>query len=335
MSTKDQTRITRPARRRASGDVSRAHDAAWPYGHARSAQRRYARGRVFRGASGGEKDRAWTYLPYGPYADPAVFKADIATKAQLNDALFFAILDNSTGEAVGTPGLSPHRADAPCDRGWAHFVYPLHAAHDRRTEAQYLFAAVFDALGYRRYEWRCDDLYATSKRAAARFGFTFEGVFRQHMIIKGRNRDTAWFSMLDVEWPARRAAFERWLDPANFDPEGRQKVSLSEPECGIKRRHVGVQVDRRSPDLSATRDPSNCAATVGARSVRFTSTRPVSAQGRSSRLDLCPLLALPSCFKTNHSTRVWSHSYRLPASGLRSLPPRRERRCRWAPCAVE
>ena len=82
------------------------------------------------------------------------------------------------------------------------------------------------------YEWRCDDLNAASKRAAARFGFTFEGVFRQHMIIKGRNRDTAWFSMLDVEWPARRAAFERWLDPANFDPEGRQKVSLTSLNAG-------------------------------------------------------------------------------------------------------
>ena len=80
--------------------------------------------------------------------------------------------------------------------------------------------------------WRCDDLNAASKRAAARFGFTFEGVFRQHMIIKGRNRDTAWFSMLDSEWPARRAAFERWLDPANFDAKGRQKVSLTSLNAG-------------------------------------------------------------------------------------------------------
>ena len=96
------------------------------------------------------------------------------------------------------------------------------------TEAQYLFASyVFDTLGYRRYEWRCDDLNEASKRAAARLGFTLEGVFRQHLIIKGRNRDTAWFSMLDSEWPARRSAFERWLDPANFDAEGRQKASLT------------------------------------------------------------------------------------------------------------
>ena len=96
------------------------------------------------------------------------------------------------------------------------------------TEAQYLFARyVFDDLGYRRYEWKCNDLNAPSKRAALRLGFAFEGVFRQHMIVKGRNRDTAWFSMLDSEWPARRAAFERWLAPENFDAAGRQKISLS------------------------------------------------------------------------------------------------------------
>jgi RimJ/RimL family protein N-acetyltransferase len=101
------------------------------------------------------------------------------------------------------------------------------------TEAQYLFAAyVFDALGYRRYEWKCDDFNAPSKRAAARFGFMFEGVFSQHMIVKGRNRDTAWFSMLDSEWPARRAAFERCLDPANFDAAGQQKVSLMSLNAG-------------------------------------------------------------------------------------------------------
>jgi len=101
------------------------------------------------------------------------------------------------------------------------------------TEAQYLFAAhVFDALGYRRYEWKCNDLNAPSKRAALRYGFTFEGVFRQHMIVKGRNRDTAWFSMLDSEWPRRREAFERWLDPANFDSAGRQKTSLMSLNTG-------------------------------------------------------------------------------------------------------
>jgi RimJ/RimL family protein N-acetyltransferase len=95
------------------------------------------------------------------------------------------------------------------------------------TETMYLMARhVFEDLGYRRYEWKCNALNAPSRRAAVRLGFTFEGVFRQHMIIKGRNRDTAWFSMLDSEWPQRKAAFERWLDPSNFNAEGRQKVSF-------------------------------------------------------------------------------------------------------------
>jgi hypothetical protein len=88
---------------------------------------------------------------------------------------------------------------------------------------------VLEELGYRRYEWKCDALNAPSRRAAERLGFTFEGIFRQHMIVKGRNRDTAWFSMLDSEWPARKAAFERWLDPENFDTAGRQKRALERP----------------------------------------------------------------------------------------------------------
>jgi RimJ/RimL family protein N-acetyltransferase len=96
------------------------------------------------------------------------------------------------------------------------------------TEAQYLLARyAFETLGYRRYEWKCDSLNAPSRRAAARYGFIFEGLFRQHMIVKGRNRDTAWFSMVDSEWPRRKANFERWLAPENFDSEGRQKVSLA------------------------------------------------------------------------------------------------------------
>ena len=96
------------------------------------------------------------------------------------------------------------------------------------TETQYLLARyAFETLGYRRYEWKCDALNAPSRRAALRYGFTFEGIFRQHMIAKGRNRDTAYFSMLDTEWPSRKRNFERWLEPDNFDREGRQKVSLA------------------------------------------------------------------------------------------------------------
>ena len=106
---------------------------------------------------------------------------------------------------------------------------PGDAAHDRRHRSAVSVRAPrrSTTLGYRRYEWKCNDLNAPSKRAALRLGFTFEGVFRQHMIVKGRNRDTAWFSMLDGEWPARRAAFEQWLAPGNFDSSGRQRISLS------------------------------------------------------------------------------------------------------------
>jgi RimJ/RimL family protein N-acetyltransferase len=97
------------------------------------------------------------------------------------------------------------------------------------TEAQYLLARyVFETLGYRRYEWKCNALNAASQRAALRFGFTFEGVFRQHMIVKGHSRDTAWYAMLDSEWPLCKAAFEHWLSPENFDAAGRQKASLAE-----------------------------------------------------------------------------------------------------------
>jgi len=111
-----------------------------------------------------------------------------------------------------------------------HLVYsPALQRTPLATEAQYLLARyVFETLGYRRYEWNCDALNAASRRAALRLGFTFEGIFRQHRIAKGRNRDTAWYSMLDSEWPARKAAFERWLAPDNFDADGRQWTRLNE-----------------------------------------------------------------------------------------------------------
>ncbi len=183
---------------------------------------------LFRAANGGDKDRVWTYLADGPYGDAAAFKAAIATKAQSADPLFFAVLDNASGLAVGYQNLmridATHRA---IEVGNVLYTPALQRTVGA-TEAQYLFARyVFDDLGYRRYEWKCNDLNAPSKRAALRLGFVFEGVFRQHMIVKGRSRDTAWFAMLDTEWPARRAAFERWLAPDNFDAAGRQKVSLT------------------------------------------------------------------------------------------------------------
>ena len=184
---------------------------------------------LFDGANGGDKDRVWTYLFDGPYADPAVFRANIAAKAQSTDPLFFAVLDNASGAAIGYQTfLRIDPANRVIEVGNILYTPAMQRAAGA-TEAQYLFAQyVFDQLGYRRYEWKCNDLNAPSKRAAERFGFTFEGIFRQHMIVKGRNRDTAWFAMLDREWPERKAAYERWLAPGNFDAAGRQKVRLSE-----------------------------------------------------------------------------------------------------------
>jgi RimJ/RimL family protein N-acetyltransferase len=183
---------------------------------------------LFEGANGGDKDRVWPYLFDGPYTDRADFRANIEAKAKSEDPLFFAVIDKASGVAVGYQTflrIEPqHRV---IEIGNIMYTPKMQRTMGA-TEAQYLFARyVFDELGYRRYEWKCNNLNAPSKRAAARLGFTFEGVFRQHMIVKGRNRDTAWFSMLDSEWPARRTAFERWLAPENFDAAGRQRISLS------------------------------------------------------------------------------------------------------------
>jgi RimJ/RimL family protein N-acetyltransferase len=183
---------------------------------------------LFEGANGGDKDRVWSYLFDGPYADRAAFRANIASKAASEDPLFFAVVDNASGNAVGYQTflrIEPrHRV---IEIGNIMYT-PAMQRTIGATEAQYLFARyVFDELGYRRYEWKCNSLNAPSRRAALRLGFSFEGVFRQHMIVKGRNRDTAWFSMLDSEWPARRAAFEQWLAPENFDSSGRQRIALS------------------------------------------------------------------------------------------------------------
>jgi RimJ/RimL family protein N-acetyltransferase len=183
---------------------------------------------LFEGANSGDKDHVWTYLFDGPYTDRAVFRANIDAKAQSEDPLFSAIVDQANGKAVGYQTfLRIEPAHRVIEVG--NILYtPAMQRSIGATEAQYLFARyVFDELGYRRYEWKCNNLNAPSKRAALRLGFSFEGVFRQHMIVKGRNRDTAWFAMLDSEWPARRAAFEQWLAPDNFDASGRQKVALS------------------------------------------------------------------------------------------------------------
>lgn len=170
----------------------------------------------------------WDYLPYGPFDDPDSFAAFLAGSCLGDDPLFYAVRDIVSGQSVGM--ASYLRIDPPqgvIEVGHIHFS-PALQRRPTATEAMFLMMRqVFDDWGYRRYEWKCNNLNAGSKQAALRLGFSFEGVFRQAAVVKGRNRDTAWFSVLDSEWPARRAAFERWLDPANFDSAGRQRASLA------------------------------------------------------------------------------------------------------------
>jgi len=173
-------------------------------------------------------DAVWTYLStYGPFADPEKFSRWLASRVALDDPYSYAIVAAS-GRALGIATLMEIRpAMRVIEVG--HIVYSPALQRSRLgTEAQYLLARyAFETLGYRRYEWKCNALNAASCRAALRYGFVYEGTFRQHLIAKGRNRDNAWFSMLDREWPARKAAFERWLAPENFDADGKQTLSLS------------------------------------------------------------------------------------------------------------
>lgn len=182
---------------------------------------------LWEGTRGAENEVLWAYLFAGPFTDRAEFDAYLIARSVAEDSLTFAILDNASGNAVGHAALMRmepvHRS---IEVGNILYTPALQRTREA-TEAMYLMARhVFEELGYRRYEWKCDALNEASRRAALRLGFTFEGVFRQHMIVKGRNRDTAWFSMLDGEWPVRKARFERWLDPSNFDASGRQRSSL-------------------------------------------------------------------------------------------------------------
>ena len=171
----------------------------------------------------------WEYLPYGPFESEMMFRAWLTERATTSDPLFYAIIDRTSGRALGMASfLRVEPSHGVIEVG--HIWYSPALQRTRlATEAMYVMARhVFDDLGYRRYEWKCNALNEPSRRAAVRLGFTFEGVFRQHMVVKDRNRDTAWYSMLDSEWPAAKAAFEAWLRPENFDGEGRQIRSLAE-----------------------------------------------------------------------------------------------------------
>lgn len=171
-------------------------------------------------------DALWTYMRFGPFADESAFVKFAEEMERREDPFAYAIIDNSS-DVLGVATLMEIRPVSRVIEVGGIFYSKALRHTPLATEAQYLLMRyAFEELRYRRYEWKCDSLNAPSRRAAERFGFTFEGVFRQHMIIKGRNRDTAWFSVLDSEWPSRKHAFESWLAPENFDREGRQKKKL-------------------------------------------------------------------------------------------------------------
>jgi RimJ/RimL family protein N-acetyltransferase len=173
--------------------------------------------------------RNWTYLPREPYASFADYRSWAEAACRGDDPLFHAIIDAASGRAVGVAAYMRIDAAAGVIEVGSITYSPRLQRRPAATEAMYLMMRrVFDELGYRRYEWKCDALNAASRAAALRLGFRYEGLFRQATVYKGRNRDTAWFSILDREWPALRAAFERWLDPANFDAAGQQRRRLAD-----------------------------------------------------------------------------------------------------------
>ncbi|MBN3821636.1 GNAT family N-acetyltransferase, partial [Paraburkholderia sp. Se-20369] len=169
----------------------------------------------------------WTYLAHGPYADEASYRDYARAAAASTDPMHFAVIDLASGRAVGTLALMRiDPANGVVEVGSVTFS-PRLKRTPVSTEAQYLLMKhVFDTLGYRRYEWKCDSLNLPSRNAAERLGFRYEGTFRQAIVYKGRNRDTAWYAIVDGDWPALAAAFDAWLSPANFDAHGAQRTSL-------------------------------------------------------------------------------------------------------------
>jgi RimJ/RimL family protein N-acetyltransferase len=183
---------------------------------------------LYSGTHGPDSESLWLYLGEGPFSDRAAFSAYLEKRAKSEDPLSFTIIDKASTQAAGHASymriVPEHRVIEV-----GNIFYTTRLMHSAAgTEAMYLMAKhAFEDLGYRRYEWKCNALNEPSRRAALRLGFSFEGIFRQHMIQKGRSRDTAWYAMLDREWPARKARFEKWLRPENFDASGTQRSRLS------------------------------------------------------------------------------------------------------------
>ncbi len=190
---------------------------------------------LFAAAEGpGADPRLWDWMWVGPFGDEAPFRPWLETVESSSDPLFFAILTLPDGVPRGMASylrITPEHGVIEIGHIWLGVGLQKTPA---ATEAMALLARrALGELGYRRLEWKCDARNERSRRAALRLGFTFEGIFRQHMVVKGRNRDTAWFAMLDADWPRVDAAFRAWLDPANFDAAGRQRRSLAEIRASL------------------------------------------------------------------------------------------------------
>jgi RimJ/RimL family protein N-acetyltransferase len=174
------------------------------------------------------KGQNWTYLSDGPFSDLSDYRAWLDHHIKDSGSQFYAIIDHRNGEPCGVASyLRITPSSGSLEVGNIHFSNALKKT-PAATEAMYLMMANAFELGYRRYEWKCDSLNASSRAAAERLGFAFEGIFRQAMVYKGRNRDTAWYSVIDTDWPSLRQKLEQWLDPSNFDDEGRQLTRLSQ-----------------------------------------------------------------------------------------------------------
>ena len=169
----------------------------------------------------------WTYLPVEEPKDRGTYEKFLGQMVERTDIVPYAVIDKADNRAKGHLWLMEIRpAHGVFEVGFITYSPPLQRTR-AATEAIFLCGDYGFGLGYRRFEWKCNNRNEPSKRAALRYGFKYEGLFRQHQVVKGQNRDTAWYSILDSEWPARKAAFERWLASENFDAQGRQKVSLS------------------------------------------------------------------------------------------------------------
>lgn len=170
----------------------------------------------------------WDYMPYGPFTSSSAYHRWARESGEGTDPLFFALRDSATGRCGGVASYLRITPTAGSIEVGHICLSPEIAGSVVSTEAMFRMMEWAFAAGYRRYEWKCNALNMPSRRAAQRLGFSFEGIFRQHLIVKGRNRDTAWFSIIDTEWPALLEAYKAWLSPLNFDAKGRQRERLSD-----------------------------------------------------------------------------------------------------------